>query len=197
MKILSKAFGTYGTNCYIVFTPNGEFIIDCGVGATNWVCENVKNPIAILNTHGHFDHVWSNAEISKKLNIPIYIHKNDAFMLKNDPLGFDVPPSEALLVEDEDINIGEVDIKFILCAGHTQGSCIIKIGDNLFTGDFIFKGAIGRVDFPFSNPTDMRKSLEKFLEFKDNLPIYAGHGDKSDVFSEQKSIKYLIQRGYL
>ena len=65
MKIKSKACGDYGTNCYIVEINQKELIIDPGMDAAMWVLQEVRHPVAILNTHGHFDHVWSNAELKE------------------------------------------------------------------------------------------------------------------------------------
>ncbi|HHH51826.1 MAG TPA: MBL fold metallo-hydrolase, partial [Campylobacterales bacterium] len=59
MEIKMQPMGAYQTNCYIVTVEGKDIIIDPGVGATQWVLCNIQNPIAILNTHGHFDHVWS------------------------------------------------------------------------------------------------------------------------------------------
>ena len=85
--------GDYQTNCYIVTIDEKDFIIDPGVGATKWVKQNVKNPVAILNTHGHFDHVWSNKEVKELYNIKLYTPKDDTFMLEKDPYGFGMTPS--------------------------------------------------------------------------------------------------------
>jgi len=86
MDIKQKACGAYETNCYIVKLKDKELIIDPGVGAYDWIKDTISNPVAILNTHGHFDHVWDNDKISKEYDIPIYCPKDDVFMLKNDPL---------------------------------------------------------------------------------------------------------------
>ena len=67
MTIKSQAMGSYQTNCYIVTINDKDLIIDPGMDATQWVIDNTTNPIAILNTHGHFDHVWSNAQLKTKL----------------------------------------------------------------------------------------------------------------------------------
>ena len=83
MTILKRPMGEYQTNCYIVRIEDKEIIIDPGMGATQWVMANVTNPIAILNTHGHFDHVWSNQELKEKLNIPLYTPKGDVFLLQS------------------------------------------------------------------------------------------------------------------
>jgi len=189
--------GVYQTNCYIVKIDNKELIIDPGVDATSWILQNIKNPIAILNTHGHFDHVWSNRELKEKLKIPIYCPKDDEFMLNSDPFGQGTPKSRAdiKVKGDEKFNINGIDIKYRHFAGHTPGNSIIEIDDIWFSGDFIFRGSIGRFDFPHSNKMDMIKSLEKAMKIKKDYKLYPGHGEATTLKSEQKSfpewIKYI------
>ena len=192
MKIKHKACGSYGTNCYIVSIDGKDIIIDPGMEAVSWVCKNVENPIAILNTHGHFDHVWSNSELVSKFNIPLYAPKNDIFMLENDPFSQGTPPSHANFIVDGDevLDIGGISVKFFLFPGHTPGCSCILIENSLFSGDFIFKNSIGRFDFPYSNALDMKKSLEKFLKIEANWDIYPGHGDKTTLKEEQKNVPY-------
>ncbi len=190
MELKIKAMGDYQTNCYIVVTKDGEFIIDPGIGATSWVVENVKNPLAILNTHGHFDHVWSNAELKKRLNIPIYVPKDDAFMLKNDPFSQNTPKSipDIEVNGDEEFKIGNTTVKYIHFPGHTPGCSAIEIGEFFFSGDFIFANSIGRVDFPYSNPTDMKSSIKKFLNIPYDKILYPGHGESSTIKKEQSRV---------
>ncbi|MDR1976334.1 MAG: MBL fold metallo-hydrolase [Campylobacteraceae bacterium] len=196
-KIVSKPMGIFETNCYIIYLPKGEVIVDPGMGATEWVMQNVQNPLAILNTHGHFDHVWSNNELQTKLKTLLYTPISDVFMLQNDPFGYGMPSSvpDFKVKEDEKIEIGGIWIEFIHFPGHTPGCSAIKIGDALFSGDFVFKDSIGRTDFPYSSPEDMKKSILKFLEIKENLKVYPGHGESTSVKSEQKNLpswlKYL------
>ena len=107
MKLQVKPMGDYQTNCYIVSIDEKDFIIDPGIGATNWVIESVTNPVAIFNTHGHFDHVWSNAELQDRLKVPLYIPKDDLFMLTMKDGNMNVPPSkpDVLVEQDEKIII--------------------------------------------------------------------------------------------
>lgn len=194
MTIKCMPMGVYQTNCYIVDIDGKQLIIDPGVDAVEWVIENIKNPLAILNTHGHFDHVWSNKELKEKLNIPIYIPKNDAFMLQSDPFGHNIPKIDPdVYVEDnQTFNIDGVEFEFIIFAGHTPGCSIIKIGDSIFSGDFIFRGSIGRVDFPYSNPQEMKTSIQRILtwDLKDkDFDIYPGHGNKTTLRNEFNSLK--------
>jgi len=190
MNIKYRPMGMYQTNCYIVEVDGKEFIIDPGIGATSWVLENSKNPIAILNTHGHFDHVWSNAEVKEKLNLPIYAPKDDEFMLTDDPSERGTPPSKAdfLVVGDEEFEIDGIKIQYFHFPGHTPGCSAILIGNSLFSGDFVFQNSIGRVDFPYSNPADMRESIKKFLNITENWTIYPGHGEPTTVQAEQKTL---------
>ena len=184
MEILVKPCGEFYTNCYIV---DRKIIIDPGVGAFEFVKKYVKDPIAILNTHGHFDHVWDNQKIKEYFNIPIYIHKNDAFFLENDPFNFNPPKSKAdFFLEEGDLKIGDYDIKITHFPGHTPGSVTIEIGENMFSGDFIFDGSIGRVDFPYSDAKEMKKSIEKFLKIPYDKKILPGHGPTTTIKKAQK-----------
>ncbi len=190
IKIKSRAFGAYQTNCYIVDIDNKQLIIDPGVLATKWVKSSVTNPIAILNTHGHFDHIWSDCELKEELKIPIYIPKDDAFMLEEDIFNQSQPTCKAdiLVDKDREYDIEGVKVKFILFPGHTPGCSVIEIEDSWFSGDFIFENSIGRVDFPYSNPKDMKKSLEKFLKIEYDKRVYTGHGNPTTIKKEQKNI---------
>ncbi|MDC0933874.1 MBL fold metallo-hydrolase [Arcobacteraceae bacterium] len=191
MKIQIQPMGPYETNCYIATIDNKDFIIDPGVGATKWVLQNVTNPLAILNTHGHFDHIWSNDELSKKLEIPLYCPKDDCFMLENDPLGRGAPQSfpDFEMEHDQKIILEGIEITFHFFPGHTPGCSAIQIENNLFSGDFIFSGSIGRVDFPFSSPEDMKNSIHKVLAWKDDFNIYPGHGSRTTLLRERESLK--------
>jgi len=182
--------GSYQTNCYIVSNDSGDLIIDPGIGATGWVLENVKNPLAILNTHGHFDHVWSNKELKDRLNVPIYCPKDDVFMLENDPFSQGTPQSrvDKEVVGDESFKIGDIEVKFLHFPGHTPGCSVIEIGDSWFSGDFIFENSIGRVDFPYSSPNDMKNSIRKFLKIPYDKKVYTGHGNPTTIKKEQSRI---------
>ncbi len=191
MEILKQPMGEYQTNCYIVRIKGKELIIDPGVGATLWIKQNVSNPLAILNTHGHYDHVWSNAQLSKELDLKIYCPKEDNFMLEKDPYAFGMTPSfaDVLVEHDQEFDFEGIKVKFHHFPGHTPGCSAIQIEDALFSGDFIFQNSIGRCDFPFSNPKDMKKSINKILKWEKNIRIYPGHGANTSLFQEKDSLK--------
>jgi len=196
MQIKIQPMGATQTNCYIVTVEGKDFIIDPGMGATKWVLDNVTNPVAILNTHGHFDHVWSNQEVKEALKIPLYCPKADSFMLQKCPLGQPTPPStpDYEVVGDEALEIEEVKIQYRLFSGHTPGCSIIQIKDVWFSGDFLFQQSIGRWDFPFSSGEEMVKSLEKAMKIEGDYTVYPGHGLSTTLKAEQKVMPYWVEQ---
>lgn len=197
MKIFSHPFGEYGTNCYIVDNGKNQLIIDPGMGASKWCKEHAKNAVAVLCTHGHFDHVFDADELRSALNAPIYLPKADEVFTSSDPFAILKHPFDAdFLVEPNAIlQIGDFEATFHHFPGHTPGcSCVeIKgIDDTWFCGDFIFKGSVGRWDFEFSNPKDMQNSLRRILDEPRNLKLYSGHGDSTFLSDEKPNIKHLL-----
>ena len=195
MSVKVKPMGVYQTNCYIITQDGKDFIIDPGVGATQWVLANVTNPVAVLNTHGHFDHVWSNTEVKEKLNIPLYTPKGDVMLLTASDWMPDLPHSfpDIEVEPDEEIDFDGVKVKFRHFPGHCPGCSTIEIGDAMFSGDFIFERSIGRTDFPYSSPSDMKDSLERFKKLDYDKTVYPGHGGTTTIKQEQQYADYWIQ----
>ena len=195
MQILKKAFGEYATNCYILKGEQGDLVIDPGEGSFDWVMQNTGKIAAVLNTHGHFDHVYDDAKL-QRAGAKIYIHESDAFMLRADPFETMPEPIEAdVLVkgQEQSFEIAGFNVKFSLFAGHTPGSCMIEAGGVIFSGDVIFKGSIGRWDFPFSSGAQMRESLHKILQIKGDFTLYPGHGPNTSLAAERQNLKYFLQ----
>ncbi|WP_086250995.1 MBL fold metallo-hydrolase [Campylobacter devanensis] len=189
MQIISRAFGIYGTNCYVVVLSDGEIIIDPGDGALEWIERVCKNPLAVFCTHGHFDHVYDCDAIKAKFGVDIYIPKDDAFLCQNDPFGLlQAKFNPDILVSDgEEFDFSGVKFAFCHFPGHTPGCSVITAGDVMFSGDFIFKNSIGRYDFPFSDGKLMRQSLKRAVELK-NYKIYPGHGEPTSLDAEINSL---------
>lgn len=194
MKILSNAFGEYQTNCYIVKNGIGELIIDPGKGAYEWVVKNIKNPVAIICTHGHFDHIFDVAKLKCELNLVVFIHKDDAFMLQSDPFGYGYEICEADFKVDEGVyeRMG-FEFEFMHFAGHTPGCCMVRVGGDIFSGDFLFKSSIGRWDFEYSSKDDMIKSLKKCKSINGDFALYPGHAEPTTLKAEQENLDRWIR----
>ena len=152
MEILSKPCGDFMTNCYILKGKSGQIVIDPGKGAAEWVVQNTDKILAVFNTHGHFDHTFDDENL-QILGHKIYIHEKDAFFLEKDPFGYlaNTIKADILIKNDSEFSFGENDefkVKFLHFPGHTPGSTMIKINGVIFSGDVLFKGSIGRSDFP-------------------------------------------------
>lgn len=185
-NILCQPCGAYATNCYIVKGKNGDVVIDPGDGALDFIKQNCTKVLAILNTHGHHDHVWDNYLVATEFNAPLYTPKDDIFFLADPTHDFIKSKDLAKPVNDKDELIFD-DLKFIFhhFAGHTPGCSIIEFDNLYFSGDFLFARSIGRWDFPYSNASLMVKSLEKAKSLNDDFTILPGHGEASKISLEK------------
>ena len=189
MQIISRAFSSLGTNCYIISSNVGEIIIDPGIGAAAWVKENVKNPLAIINTHGHFDHVFSDAALRRELDCAIYLPSGDEILVRDDPFEMLEEPFEPdILMRDGDgFCFGDLRVEFIKFSGHTPGGGAIISGEFMFSGDFIFKGSVGRTDFKYGDASQMANSIQKVLQMP-NFTLLPGHGESSNLDAERANL---------
>ncbi len=201
MKVISKAFGALRTNCYILTKGNEQIIIDPGQQCVDWVLEKIKYPLAILNTHGHYDHVYSNSELQTKLNIPLIINEYDEYLLNDDIFNVNLPISNATITFKEDckINIGNFRFKAIHLPGHSKGTSLFDFENFIISGDFVMKDTVGRYNLPTSNKEQKLNSLYKFLEIYSDFVdksklIYSGHGEpislQEAISVVEKWIKY-------
>jgi len=194
MEIEKMAMGEYSTNCYILHFDNFELLIDTGVDALAWIENRVSNPVAILLTHGHFDHVWDMYKVAKKYNIKVFINSRDKVFLENDPFEKMVelyqPQYITLLEDNASLNFNGVDVIFHHFPGHSEGSSLIEIGKHYFSGDFIFRDSIGRFDFPYSDGRKMKNSLEKAIStLNETFLIYPGHGGATTLKMEKNNLR--------
>jgi hydroxyacylglutathione hydrolase len=196
MKIQMQPMGPYQTNCYIATVEGKDFIIDPGVGALEWVKAHVTNPVAILNTHGHFDHVWSNQAVKEAFDIPIYCPRGDEMFLEEDPFSQGTPVShpDHIIEGSRRFNVAGVEIEYLHFPGHTPGCSMVRIGDAVFSGDFIFENSIGRWDFPFSSAEAMKESLERFQKLEFDAPLYPGHGNSTTIAQEQRNTPFWLNQ---
>ncbi|BBE29864.1 hypothetical protein OSSY52_00050 [Tepiditoga spiralis] len=180
-KIVSD---TFQTNTYII---NKKIVIDPASDFTKLI----KEPVDILLTHGHFDHILGLKFLKLEY---VYIHPNDCELLK------DYKKNLSSLINKKiefDIECKDITKFFevIHTPGHTMGSCAIKIENYLFTGDTLFTDSIGRTDFPGSSEKHMFESLKILKDYLKNIPedtiIAPGHGPMTSVE------KILINNPYL
>jgi glyoxylase-like metal-dependent hydrolase (beta-lactamase superfamily II) len=206
MKIIKIITGKLKQNCYLLSNNKLLIIIDPGNDAKKIVNEINKNnliPLAILNTHAHFDHIGAVDYLKNKYSIPFYLHSKDTRLLKSANLyqlvfkgdGKIKVPSVDFFFDDDNNqsdNFGEMKFSFLHTPGHTNGSGCIKINNNLFTGDTIMRNVIGRSDLPGGNKNKLIDSLIKIKDLPKNINIYPGHGKNSILSDEISTINKYI-----
>ena len=148
--------------------------------------------LAILNTHGHPDHVWANAAVKEATRARLAIHRRDAYRL--DPAT--APPAfmgtvpradpDDLIDEGPVTYLRDVRIEALHTPGHTEGSTCFYLPEerSLFSGDVLFAGNVGRVDQPGGNAADMEKSLARVAGLPPDTTVYPGHGPTTTIAAE-------------
>lgn len=165
----------------------------CNDKIKKFVEENKYSLEKILLTHAHWDHIADVKLLKDVFSCPVYVHKLDSFLLENPPKHalfsmITIPKIKAdvSLQDNEKIKMGEIELVTIHTPGHTPGSVCYYVENEkaLFSGDTLFKGSFGRVDFPYSNPQDMIDSLKKLSKLPKEVKVYPGHGPKTTIGQE-------------
>jgi hydroxyacylglutathione hydrolase len=178
----------------IIIDPGADFDII----QKNIEKDNIK-PNFILNTHGHYDHIGAVKDIISNYKIPFYIHEKEESIIADPEKNFssffgenELSLETYSLIKNTDYRyFADMGIEIINVPGHTPGSIMFKVGDFLFTGDLLFKGAIGRTDLPGGDIKQIKKSLIKLKKMDRKLIIYPGHGQISSLGYELESNYYL------
>jgi glyoxylase-like metal-dependent hydrolase (beta-lactamase superfamily II) len=147
--------------------------------------------VEILNTHGHPDHIAGNAAVKEATRARLAIHRLDEYRLddaRRPRSQIAVPPTEPddLIDEGPLRFVADIDIVALHTPGHTEGSTCFYLASEkaLFSGDVLFKGNVGRVDFPGSDPRAMERSLERVAALPAETRVYPGHGAQTTIGGE-------------
>lgn len=203
-------FGGIETNAYFYIdeTSKHGFLIDPGAEAVKlekvirenkWVIEK------ILLTHGHFDHIGAVRELELALSIPYYVHTDSQIYLTDPAYNLSayfgkniVLPHAKYFNGNDTLSLEtnpDVTLKIIHTPGHTSDSVIFYDEKNnlAFVGDTIFKGSIGRTDFPGGNMNCLKESIEqKILALPENTILYSGHSAPTSVANEKPHLNFFF-----
>jgi glyoxylase-like metal-dependent hydrolase (beta-lactamase superfamily II) len=197
MKIIKLVQGLYATNCYILIKDNNCIIVDPN-GNAKKIIEAVQDlkVLAIVLTHGHFDHIGAVDKLAEEYNCKVFMNSNDSELVNNPRLNSINGVKSLMFTKTEDIlepslTIGEFNFEVYYTPGHTEGSTIFIIDNYLIAGDTLFKGSIGRSDFPYSSESKMRSSIKLIKTLEPNLIVLSGHGEESTLKYELENNYYL------
>lgn len=198
MVIKTYPLGEYGANCYLVINEKSKegLVIDPGANGSGLIREIEKLAYSIkgiLLTHAHFDHIGALKELKDKYNVPVYVNQGEVDNSNLDNSVYSELPNDCLLINDEDnIQIGGIEVKCIHTPGHSKGGMCFLIEDSVFTGDTLFQGSIGRTDFISGDFKTLINSIEKKLMVLDrDTKVYPGHGPSSTIMYERMRNPFL------
>ena len=181
----------FGTNAYIVTCQGTQdsALIDAPAQAST-LMDRLKgtNPKYILLTHNHMDHIGALAELHTTLKVPLVVHASDAMNL---------PSTPDMLVDDGDtILLGNLKLEVLHTPGHTAGSLCFKVSQYLISGDTIFPGGPGKTRSPEAFQQVIQSITGKILTLPDNVTLYPGHGDATEVGSSKEEFAVFSSRSH-
>lgn len=166
--------------------------------------ETKTTPVAIINTHAHLDHIGAAKQLQDTFDLPFYLHAKDEFLVKQYPQHaamFGVPmngiPQVTHFVNEEIdsrniLSIGAFQLQVISTPGHTPGGVSYLVEDELFVGDTLFDGSIGRTDLPGGNYNTLMESIVKRLMTLDSdILVHCGHGPDTTIGKEQEANPFI------
>ena len=201
MILQTHPVGMIQANCYILGDEQTReaVIIDPG-GDVPVIVSNLEaaglKAVAILATHGHFDHVEGLAQLKQAVGAPVYMHRDDLPLVRDMSnqgamFGMQVqqaPDPDHYVVEGDTVAFGSLHLEILHTPGHSLGSVCYRIDEQVFVGDLLFAGSIGRTDLAGGDYATLLRSVrEKIFTLSDATTVYPGHGPATTVGAEKRS----------
>ena len=206
MKVMHILLPVCAMNCYLAINEETKesIIIDPGSAPERikaGVEQSGTTPVAILLTHGHFDHAGAAAEIAAAYGIKVYAYEKERETLANPEINLSVMMGEAasyktdiFLKDDEEVEMAGLTFKCLATPGHTPGGCCFYFEKEgiLFTGDTLFCGSVGRTDFPGGSMSQLVNSIkEKLMVLPNETICYPGHESATTIEFERNNNMFL------
>lgn len=201
VAVQTLTVGMIGTNCYLMSDPESRetLVLDPGDEAERILSvlkEDGGRVTAIVNTHGHWDHIGANGALKEATGAPLLIHEGDAGWLgqalslraSGMPLPHPVasPPADRFLRDGEELPLGAYRLRVIHTPGHTPGGICLYLPGLLFSGDTLFAESVGRTDLPGGARSELIHSIrEKLFALPDETLVLPGHGPATTIGDER------------
>lgn len=201
MLIETLVVGMIQANCFLVAdkATKKAIIIDPG-GDAPVIVRRVNDlgldVVAVIATHGHFDHVEGLAGVKEKISAPIMVHPEDIPLIKGMRsqgalFGISVaqaPPPDRLLNDGDEIPFGNLTAKILHTPGHSPGSVSVLVGNDIFVGDLLFAGSIGRTDLMGGDyDTLINSVVKRIFTLPAETVVHPGHGPDTKVGIEKRT----------
>ena len=206
LKVEQYVVGPVQTNCY--FAVNEEtkevLVIDPGAGAGQ-LADRLRmgdyKPVAVLLTHGHFDHAGAAEELAKTFQIPIYAHEAEKETLESVELNAswmvgknETYRADSFVKDEEELELAGFHLRVLHTPGHTVGGCCyyFPYEDVVFSGDTLFAMSVGRTDFAKGSASQLIQGIrDKLMVLPGDTTVYPGHNDVTTIETERMYNPYL------
>jgi glyoxylase-like metal-dependent hydrolase (beta-lactamase superfamily II) len=198
--------GPIGTNCYVVrATPDAAeaVVVDPGGDAAELRLELDRlgaRLVAILITHGHWDHLGGVADLAEGTGAPVYMAEDERALLENLP---DLVPqgvttraysADTFLQGDETLELAGIEFETLCVPGHSPAHLAYHADGCLFSGDVLFAGSVGRTDLPGADWETLVESIRMLSErFPPETIVYSGHGPPTTLGADLERNPFLTQ----
>lgn len=200
IAIRMMVLGPVQTNCFFLINEDTKEVIivdpaDSAQRISKWInSENLK-PVAVLLTHGHFDHIMAMDALREEYKIPVYASRDEVDVLAKPQLnvstmmGIRLSTQADELFKDGDVlELAGIKLKVISTPGHTVGSVCFYIEEEnmLISGDTLFCASVGRTDFPTGSSRQLIESIKtRLFVLPDDTAVFPGHNDMTTIGYEK------------
>ncbi len=205
LDVTRLELGPIGTNCYLVRQPDAAeaVVVDPGADAAEIQLELAQRDascVAILVTHGHWDHLGGVADLAEGTGAPVYMAEDERVLLEhvNDytPPGVTFRPytPDVLLAGDETLDLAGISFETVRVPGHSPAHLAFFAEGALFSGDVLFAGSVGRADLPGSDWDVLLASIRSLADrFPPETTVFPGHGPSTTLGGELATNPFLAE----
>ena len=196
LAIRMMVLGPVQTNCFFLINEDTKEVLiidpaDRAQKIIEWINSEGLKPVAILLTHGHFDHIMGMAGVKNEYHIPVYASKDEVEVLANPQLNVSTMmgayislTADELFADGDVLELAGMKLKVISTPGHTIGSVCFYMEEEkvLISGDTLFEASVGRSDFPTGSSRQLIESIKtRLFVLPDDTVVFPGQGGPTSI----------------